>query len=339
MKRPHVQIHTLNLVNDLRLHLETVLHRFKSLPGVVGITLNGGMSRGYVDHLSEIDVTLYLTPETYAQWQNERSPVPLGIAVIKGALYDVKILDFHAEQERTWESDTLWDASYAEILFDPDQVVAALFKEKLSRVPQPQDAEGELFRVWWYFRLAGDIWIHREDVLQGHLMLNQALVHLVRALFLANSEWIPHEKWLIHMSRSLEWQPRHWEDRLSESMNTGELSLTGLKQRQTQIEQLWDEIDAHVRLAFPDLPVRMMQKTFYDLLRYLVAEKSVSLSDWQARASLGMLNHAPFFGLVTIDHDRIRMDHDRLLQTGPDDLYAWHYAVLDAARLGSVGSI
>jgi hypothetical protein len=332
LARPRVQVQSPNLISDLRRHLDAQMPTFSALPGVIGITLNGGMARGYADALSEIDVTLFLSADAYRLWQNGRSPIPLGIAVIAGALYDVKIVDFQGEKARDWEADTLWDASYAEILYDPQHVLAALFEEKLVRFPQPQDAEGDLFRSWWYFRLAGDIWIQREDVPQGHLMLNQAVVTLVRALFLANREFIPHEKWLLHMSRSLEWKPDAWETRLGEAMSTGDMRLPGLIARQTCIERLWDEIDAHIRQGFPGLPVRMMQKTFYDLLRLLAGQEVVSLAEWQSKASLARLNSAPFYGLVTIDQDQLRLDRDRLLQIGPDDLYAWHYAVVAAVR-------
>jgi hypothetical protein len=332
MTRPRVQIHTPNHVSALRRHLEAQLPQFRALPGVVGITLNGGMSRGYADHLSEIDVTLFLTTEAYAQWQNGAAPLPVGIVVIAGALYDLKIVDFQAEKDRAWEADTLWDASYAEILFDPQQVLAPLLAEKLAHFPQPQDAEGDLFRCWWYFRLAGDIWIHREDVLQGQQMLNQAVVYLVRALFLANREFVPHEKWLLHLSRSLEWQPPAWESRLQEAMNTGDMSKSGLQKRQAGIEQLWDEIDARIALGFPALPVRMMQKTFYDLLHWLAEKETVSSAEWQTRAGLGMLNGATFYGLVTRHADQIHLERDRLLQIGPDELYSWHYAVVAAVR-------
>ena len=39
-------------------HLEKMLPEFEALPGVVGLTLNGGLSRGYADHLSKIKVQL-----------------------------------------------------------------------------------------------------------------------------------------------------------------------------------------------------------------------------------------------------------------------------------------
>jgi hypothetical protein len=62
-------------------------------------------------------------------------------------------------------------------------------------------------------------------------MFNQAVVSLVKALFIANKEFIPHQKWLIHMSRSLKWTPNDWEDRLRGAMSTGDMTISSLKQR------------------------------------------------------------------------------------------------------------
>ncbi len=53
MNRPYVQIESENTIATLRHHLEKMLPEFEALPGVVGLTLNGGLSRGYTDHLSE----------------------------------------------------------------------------------------------------------------------------------------------------------------------------------------------------------------------------------------------------------------------------------------------
>jgi MFS family permease len=63
MTRPRVQISARNQSGTLRAHLRGMLPRFTAFEGVVGLTLTGGLSRGYGDHLSEIDVTFYLTPD------------------------------------------------------------------------------------------------------------------------------------------------------------------------------------------------------------------------------------------------------------------------------------
>lgn len=65
--RPYVQLTTENKLDELYKHLKSILPKLKKINGIVGITLNGGMSRGYADYLSEIDITLYLESEIYKQ--------------------------------------------------------------------------------------------------------------------------------------------------------------------------------------------------------------------------------------------------------------------------------
>jgi len=86
MSRPRVQIESHNQQDRLRAHLAGVLPRLRALPGVIGITLNGGLARGFADELSEIDLTLYLETGTYVAWEHGRSPIPQGIAVLDGML-------------------------------------------------------------------------------------------------------------------------------------------------------------------------------------------------------------------------------------------------------------
>ena len=114
MNRPQVQIESENKIAALRRHLEKMLPEFKALPGVVGLTLNGGLSRGYADHLSEIDVTIYLTSEAFGDWQSGKPPIAVGITRLAGQLYDIKYVDFNAERVRDWDDTELWDASGCE---------------------------------------------------------------------------------------------------------------------------------------------------------------------------------------------------------------------------------
>src|SRR5512141_2376120 len=135
-ERPHVQVATPNFLSPLRQHMEKTLSRLQVLPGMIGITLNGGLSRGYGDHLSEIDLTLFLDAETFAAWQLGTAPVTLGIAVIDGALYELRALDYAAESAREWGMVERWDASYAEILYDPHGAIAQLLNAKLAQRPR-----------------------------------------------------------------------------------------------------------------------------------------------------------------------------------------------------------
>lgn len=336
MTRPTVQIQAHNQILAFRRHLEGMLLRFTSFEGVVGITLNGGMSRGYADQFSEIDITFYLEPEAFQSWKHGKTPVAVGITVLDGQVYDIKYVDHASERKQEWESIMLWDASYAEILYDPKGRLHELFAEKLSAKPDLSLVESLLMSCWWYNELAGDIWIHRGDALQGHYVFNQAVVPLLQALFVANREFIPHEKWLLHMSRSLEWVPVSWERRLSEAMSTSDLTVASLRARQTAIRRLWEEVDRYmIETYYPHLPVHVMQKSVYEHLKLLVESGSMSLPGWRAQTGLDIPNGDPFYPLIRLDQDRIVLDRDALLRIGPEAMYAWHYAVLQAVAAGS----
>lgn len=331
MTRPYVQVDAKNQSAALRRHLEQLLPHFTGFPGLEGITLNGGLSRGYADHLSEIDVTFYLTPEGYNHWQNGKTPIAVGITVLKGQLYDVKYVDFVAEHARAWDAVTLWDASYAEILHDTNNLLHALFAEKLRERPEPGVAEGLLMSCWWYFELAGEIWIQRGDALQGNYIFNQAITPLVQALFVANREYIPHEKWLLHMSHSLAWRPADWKNRLAAALSTGDLTVPSLIARQSAIRGLWQDVDRRiVEQYYPTLPVHMMQKTSYEQLKLLVDAGTMTVAEWRTHTGCEVPNWDPFHPVIALDGDRITVNHAALLGIGPDAMNSWHYEVLQA---------
>lgn len=92
MKRPYVNLESENKLNEFYTALKGHIKLFEELEGVEGITLNGGLSREYADHLSEIDLVIFLNNNSYELWNKGRSPVPAGITRIEKYLYDIKIL-------------------------------------------------------------------------------------------------------------------------------------------------------------------------------------------------------------------------------------------------------
>jgi predicted nucleotidyltransferase len=334
MSRPQVSLHCENRISEFMAELHNKLKDFKALEGVCGITLNGGMSRGYADQLSEIDIVIYLKSDTFKLWNSGKSPVATGITKFNNFLYDIKLADLEEEKQKTWDNVALWDLSYAKILYDPFGEIKKLIEDKLSRRPEPLEAEGSLFSCWWYFRLAGDIWINRGDTAQGHYMLNSAVTKLLEALFRANGEYIPHEKWIVHFSRTLLWTPKYWEERLLEAMSTGDFSLQSLINRQTVIEKLWEDVDAYVsKKECQDFKLRIMQKTFYDLTLMLLKKDFITLEEWKKHADLSLLSSEPFHSFITVEDNRIIIDREKALALKPEDLYEWHYEVLKQVLL------
>ena len=268
MKRPEVKIKSKNTVSDLLDHLQKLLPTIEEYEGLLGVTLNGGLSRGYADHLSEIDITLFLESNIYKKRTSKnQSALPqakrpydtvYNIYELDGFLYDIKYVDLAEEQQREWEQVTLWDASYAEILYDPKNMIRQLYESKLGTIPDIKIAKNNLFACWWYSHLAGNIWIHRGDIPQGHLMLTEAVKSVLQVLFIVNNEYIPHEKWIVHMSRSLHWLPKNWDKRISQAMTAINENSDYLKRRQTVITDIYLEVEQYFKEnykphAFPSM--------------------------------------------------------------------------------------
>jgi len=331
MSRPLVRLTTENTAPMLRIHLASTLPDFTDLPGVEGVTLNGGLSRGYADDLSEIDVRVYLSDAGLAAWQQGALAIPNGIVMLHGQLYDVSVCALAAEHQEEWSEVAKWDASYSEILFDPHGAIARLYGAKLAEPPSTAETGHHLFTAWWHIWLAGAIWIHRQDGLQAHLLLNRALEPLVHALFAANGEYVPHEKWLVHFSRTLNWVPPSWPERLAQAMTVPEPSIVAAAARRQVMANLWDDIDRHVvATQFPGFPLRAMQKRSYDLLKLLAERERMRLAEWSAQAAPAMLQGDPFRACVTVAGDQVHLDRARLKAVQPSDMYSWFYEIAAA---------
>jgi hypothetical protein len=331
--RPYVTVKENNILDELLGALEQSLYRFKEYRDLAGIMLDGGLSRGYGDRLSEIDVVLFLHETGCAYYKEHQTPTALGITKIDGYLFDVKLLNYEEELEKKYDDVGLWDLSYAKILYDPKGALQKLFDDKLQKKVLPEHAGGNMFNAWWYFRLAGDIWINRGDSCQGHMMLNEAVKKLVSALFQLNGEYIPHEKWLLHMSRTLEWKPEEWDYKLQQMMSTGDMSLADLQARQKCIEEVYNEIDAHLcELLGNHSGLGTMYQYFYDLLPKLMQKDSYSIEEWNEVSDIESLQGEPLHSLFHVEGDRVIFDRQKFMTLDESQMYEWFLTVVKAVR-------
>ncbi|WP_313345504.1 hypothetical protein [Sedimentibacter sp.] len=179
--------------------------------------------------------------------------------------------------------------------------------------------------------MAGDIWINRQDILQGHYILNNAVMPLISAMFISNEEYIPHDKWLIHMSRTLEWKPDNWDDVLINILSTGNFDLDSLISRQKAIEELWVYIDKRLTTK-TDLKVSFMQKYYFETFKILIEKGKITTEEWEKISSINILNNQPFSDVTYISNGIIYVDINKLLSLKPDNMYQWFYEVADIVR-------
>lgn len=331
MSRPFVNIESENIIKELLSELHKNLDKVLSFSGIVGAILDGGLSRGYADHLSEIDIVIYLQQEQFLKYKKTKTPIPLGITRINGYLYDIKIENFDEVLNRKFDMVALWDLSYSKVIYDPYNKISEFIKQKISQPVSTSLAEGFMFDAWWNYRLAGDIWINRKDILQGHFVLNNAIKPLISALFIANGEYIPHDKWLVHMSRTLDWKPDNWDDILKKILSTGSFDLQSLITRQQVIAELWTSIDENLTKKI-DLKVSFMQKYFYETFKLLIEKGKISIEEWEKISSVDILNKQPFHDVTFITEGTIFVDINKLIILKPEDMYNWFYQVADVVR-------
>lgn len=335
--RPTVSIMKDSCLNELMDALNKNMNKIKEFDKIAGIMLDGGMSRGYADYLSEIDVVIFLHESAIKSYNEKKTPISLGITMIDGYLFDIKTVNYEEELQLDYDSTALWDLSYAKIIYDNNEELKTLFEKKLERKSEVCQAEGLMFDAWWNYRLAGDIWIHREDTLQGHYCLNNAVKPLISSLFIANKEYIPHDKWLIHMSRTLEWKPDNYDEMLTMILGTGDLSLESLYKRQKSIEKLWNAIDIHIceMIGF-NKGLKLMQKGLYQTLEKIVKEGEFTIAEWNKFSSLADLNHEPFFSIAEIKEGKVIIDKEKINTIGEQEMYYWFFDILKAVRQTSL---
>ncbi|MGA9349567.1 MAG: DUF4037 domain-containing protein [Anaerolineae bacterium] len=123
--------------------------------------------------------------------------------------------------EAEWEHGKRWDRSYAVILHDPQRLMQEMLARKavLTEEEKQRLTSHHLILYGEYFcNLVVPSWLHRGDLLAAHHCLNTALDSLIKAVFLANDELIPFEKWTLNLSYTLPWTPQGWRERVGRAI-------------------------------------------------------------------------------------------------------------------------
>lgn len=316
-------------------HLNDNIDLFKNVDGVEGLTLNGGLARGYGDHLSEVDITIYLSEESYLDFTKGLLKLKEGICKINKVVYDIKIVSYKKEFERKWSPIVeLWDLSYAKILYDPKKLIEKLIKNKLASKSIIDSIQRSMFDAWWHYKLAGDIWIYREDAIQGHFMLNDAAKGILKSIYIANNEYVPHDKWIINLIGNLKWLPIEKEKLLEQLFATGDMTLKSLKERQKNINTIWKKInDFVIEKYYDNLQVDVTKKYCFDRLVELLKYDFLPIYEFEKIFGLRCLSSDPFAEIVHIKDDKVYIDKEKFKLLDIDSMYSWHYDIVKATQI------
>jgi len=243
-KRPHGTLPSEGRYNELLNQAGKVASGLSTHPDVAGITLGGGLSRGYGDELSEIDFNVYLREEKISLWNQGKGPIPHGDHYWDGYHMDVSFLSLIMEGNENWNLLKKWDASYTKILYDPENHIQKLLDKKDSFTAD--EKYGIALSNYLDCIYFGDIvvrqWTLRDDLLVANQMLSRGIPSLVNLVFLANDEYPPFEKWLVNYSYSLDWLPANWRDRLHSITRIQDASIEEVERRREEFMELYYDV-------------------------------------------------------------------------------------------------
>jgi hypothetical protein len=300
-ERPYGAISSKGKFEEMMQNAKEITNEILKEKGVVGITLSGGLSRGYADDLSEIDLNIYLEDDIYNDWISGLGPIPHGDALWKDNYVDIKFLSIEKENKEDWGLIKKWDASYNKILFDPMKKIEELFKKKdVFTSEEKTKCIEDFFENCVYI---GNIvilqWINRGDPLAANQLINNAVSSLIGLVYLANDEYPPYEKWALNYSYSLKWLPKNWKIRVTEIILTREVTIKEAERRRSLFIKLykecWEKIVGKDKrnLEFIDLV------TLYEL-QFIIDNSPVLFEKFADTFDIKHLSYEPIYKFIKI---------------------------------------
>lgn len=274
VNRPYGRLPESDLFSQMLENTQKYVETLSGYPEIEAISLGGGLSRGYGDSLSEIDLNVYLKPESLKEWETGKGPIPHGDHLGDKYHMDVSFTSIKKEREKKWGVLKKWDSSYVKILYDPTGSLEELLESK--DVFTAQEKHDLALRNYLDCVYYGDIvvrqWMQREDPLVAHQLLSKGISGLCNLLFLANDEYPPFEKWLVNYSHSLKWKPKDWENRIQQVTMISESSIDELKRRKEEFKSLYHEIWGTV-VGEQYRETGLLELDALETLTYVVEEK------------------------------------------------------------------
>ncbi len=301
--RPKPTINRKNLYSDYLKAAKAAAKELSKYSGVVGIVLSGGVSRGFADKSSEIDLGIFLDKKTYREWVYElKSPIARGDTTYNGYQFDFNQVSFDSFMKSAPEHFTKWDLSYGKVLYDKDGKMKKALREKTRLT------EGELKglldkhskKVWWFPLIPEDYWFGRGDLVQAHGILNDAIKGILETLFLVNGEYIAYDKWIYNMYKSLPGLPENFHNLLQEGMLIKSFTRRDVLRRVKAIKEMSKFVlEKQEKLPYSPRPES-------ELIGYIFKKKTFTLKEFEKRFpnNKGWLLYEPMKSMIYVKHGK-----------------------------------
>jgi hypothetical protein len=219
---------------------------------VVGIVFLGAITRGYFDHLADIDIAIF---------KRASADFPLKDKFLKvdGIEVQIWLSDYESEITSSWDMPKRWTYSQGQIYFDQQGKIAHLLQDK---VPLRQDEKKWLIMSGftlseWYVNRLTQLWVERGNIISAHHMFDQGINYFFDMLFALNNELVPDMKWRYYCVEQLQRLPRHFQERIKDTMLLHSFTLDELERRKRVFMEMWDEmkpiVEEEVHMTFDEM--------------------------------------------------------------------------------------
>jgi predicted nucleotidyltransferase len=238
-----------NRIREFKKVAEALTSKIASHEGVAGVILIGGLTRGFADKYSDIDMITLLSRKD-ENLRNKLRKIGSDEQKRSGIDIDLEVHFLEDFRARKWDEAFKWDLSHAKIIFDPEERIHRLFREKLK-----------VSKLFWFKRIViygeymkwyccppkedmgtmVEAWVERGDLVSAHYCLSYTLDLLIRMLFALNKEFLPAPKWRIFYSYHLRWLPKDYKKLVKEAITVKSLSKQDLNRRMKALRRIWQE--------------------------------------------------------------------------------------------------
>jgi hypothetical protein len=219
---------------------------------VVGIVFLGAITRGYFDHLADIDIAVF-------KKQDSEVPLTKKFYTIEDLEVQIWLSDYESELAIPWDMAKRWTYSQCRIYFDSQDKISRLLQEKVPLKPEEKKwlmMSGLTLSEWYINRLT-QLWMERGNIISAHHMFDQGIIYFFDMLFGLNDELVPDMKWRYYCVEQLKLLPHHFQDSIKETMNLHAFTMEEIERRRRAFMEMWREmqpiIEEIVHMTFEEM--------------------------------------------------------------------------------------
>lgn len=177
--------------------------KISRIEGVVGILGTGGIGRGYCDDYSDLDLIVYVD---HSRVKEIDKYIAVGGVRYKEIELDTPVESYQKalnqkSPSKYWSQVMRWDRQNSQLLFDTDDRIANLLKEKLVFPDWEQKKLVATYRedVDEYLNYNFKLWEMRGRVINLADCLIRAAEHIILWIYAKNKKFQPYApKWLFY---------------------------------------------------------------------------------------------------------------------------------------------